>query len=110
MHPEPYLHRSRGDGRGVYCNRTINLRAIRAIGYDMDYTLIHYHVDAWERLAYEHVRKHLAELEWPVAELSFDPNLVIRGLIIDTELGNVLKANRFGFIKRASHGTRPMEF
>ena len=31
-------------GRGVFCNRTLNLRSIRAIGYDMDYTLVHYHV------------------------------------------------------------------
>jgi hypothetical protein len=34
--------------RGVYCSRTLNLRAIKAIGYDMDYTLIHYDVNAWE--------------------------------------------------------------
>ncbi len=27
--------------RRVYCNRTLNLRSIRAIGYDMDYTLVH---------------------------------------------------------------------
>ena len=26
--------------REVFCNRTLNLRAIRAIGYDMDYTLV----------------------------------------------------------------------
>lgn len=29
--------------RGIFCNRTLNMRSIRAIGYDMDYTLIHYH-------------------------------------------------------------------
>jgi hypothetical protein len=34
--------------RGVYCSRTLNLRSIKAIGYDMDYTLIHYDVNAWE--------------------------------------------------------------
>ena len=38
--------------RGIYCSRTLNLHAIQAIGYDMDYTLIHYHVQEWERLAY----------------------------------------------------------
>ena len=31
--------------RQIFCNRTLNLRAIKAIGYDMDYTLIHYRVD-----------------------------------------------------------------
>ena len=30
--------------------------------------------------------------------------------MIDTETGNLLKANRFGFVKRALHGTRPLEF
>ena len=33
--------------RQIFCNRTLNLRAIEAIGYDMDYTLIHYDVDEW---------------------------------------------------------------
>jgi len=31
--------------RSIFCNRTLNLRRIRAIGYDMDYTLVHYRVE-----------------------------------------------------------------
>lgn len=31
---------------------------------------------------------------------------VIRGLVIDKEKGNLVKADRFGYIKRAMHGTR----
>ena len=27
--------------RAVYCNRTLNLRSIKCIGYDLDYTLLH---------------------------------------------------------------------
>ncbi len=53
--------------RAIYCNRTLNLRAIGAIGYDMDYTLVHYHVAAWERRAYEHVRARLVARGWPCA-------------------------------------------
>jgi HAD superfamily 5'-nucleotidase-like hydrolase len=86
------------------------MRAIKAIGYDMDYTLIHYKVEAWEQRAYEHMRDRLVALGWPVAHLTFDPMLAMRGLIIDTEKGNLLKANRFGFVKKALHGTRPMDF
>lgn len=97
-------------GRGIYCNRTLNLRAIRAVGYDMDYTLIHYHVEAWERRAYEYLRARLVSLGWPVGQLQFEPRQVIRGLIIDTQAGNLLKANRFGFVKKAVHGTRPLEY
>ncbi len=96
-------------GRGIFCNRTLNLRSIRAIGYDMDYTLIHYRVEEWERRAYEHIRHRLAARGWPVDDLRFDPEMVIRGLVIDTEQGNLLKANRFGFVKKAVHGTRPLD-
>ncbi|MDH4350004.1 MAG: HAD-IG family 5'-nucleotidase, partial [Gemmatimonadota bacterium] len=96
--------------RGIFCSRTLNLRAIRAIGYDMDYTLVHYHVEEWERRAYEHLRRKCADLGWPVDDLRFDPTLIVRGLVIDTELGNVIKANRFGYVKRAYHGTRQLDF
>ena len=98
------------NGRGVFCNRTLNLRSIGAIGYDMDYTLVHYNVRAWEASAYAHVKRNLAAQGWPVGDLAFDPELVIRGLVIDQQLGNVVKANRFGYVKRAAHGTRMLAF
>ncbi len=96
--------------RGVFCNRTLNLRSIRAVGYDMDYTLIHYHVGEWERRAYEHTRERFIESGWPVGNLSFDPAAVTQGLTIDLELGNLVKANRFGYVIKASHGTRALDF
>jgi len=96
--------------RGIFCNRTLNLRAIRAVGYDMDYTLIHYRIEEWERRAYTYLKTKLAGLGWPVGDLEFDPTLVIRGLILDLDHGNILKANRFGYVKRAAHGTRDMAF
>jgi HAD superfamily 5'-nucleotidase-like hydrolase len=95
---------------GLFCNRTLNLRSIQAIGYDMDYTLIHYRMSEWENRAYDHLKARLLAANWPVEELEFDPNLVTRGLIIDTSKGNVLKANRFGYVKHAFHGTKPIEF
>lgn len=96
--------------RRIYCNRTLNLRSISAIGYDMDYTLVHYRFEPWERRAYEHIRRMLLQDGWPVGDLEFDPHLVTRGLVIDTELGNIVKANRFGYVMRAAHGTRMMPF
>ncbi|KAL8058159.1 hypothetical protein ABFS82_03G000600 [Erythranthe guttata] len=71
--PDPFS--SRYSPRGIFCTRTLNLRSISAIGYDMDYTLMHYNV------------------------------AVIRGLVIDKEKGNLVKADRFGYVKRAMHGT-----
>lgn len=92
--------------RGIYCNRTLNLRTISCIGYDMDYTLVQYNVMAWEGKAYAYGKEYLRNAGLPVEDLKFDPDLVIRGLIIDLELGNLVKADRFGYIKRAMHGTR----
>ncbi len=97
-------------GREVYCNRTLNLRAIKAIGYDMDYTLIHYKVDAWEQRAYAYLKQKLEDAGWPVADLEYQPRLAMRGLVIDTALGNIVKADRFGYIRLASHGTRRLPF
>ncbi len=96
--------------RQVFCNRTLNFRSIRAIGYDMDYTLVHYHVEEWEQRAYEYLKQQFLSQGWPVGDLKFDPKKVCRGLVIDTEKGNLLKTNRFGFVKRAMHGTHPLNF
>ncbi len=97
-------------GRRLFCNRTLNLRAIEAIGFDMDYTLVHYRVDEWERRAYEHLKKRLIARGFPIEDLQFDPEVAVLGLILDVELGNIVKANRFGYVKRSSHGTRMMPF
>ena len=99
-----------GTERGVFANRTLNLRSVRAIGYDMDYTLIHYDVDEWERGAFEFARRHLGSLGWPVDDLAFDPTRFTLGLTFDLDLGNLVKATRFGYVVRAQHGTRLMEF
>ncbi|KAF3620456.1 putative PTI1-like tyrosine-protein kinase 3-like isoform X1 [Capsicum annuum] len=102
--PVPY--NARHSPRGIFCSRTLNLRSISAIGYDMDYTLMHYNVMAWEGRAYDYCMENLRNVGFPVDGLAFDPDLVIRGLVIDKEKGNLVKADRFGYIKRVMHGTR----
>jgi HAD superfamily 5'-nucleotidase-like hydrolase len=96
--------------RRVYCNRTLNLRAIKAVGFDMDYTLVHYAALAWEERAYKSARDRLARRGWPVAELKGDLSGVCRGLVLDLKLGNLVKASRFGYVVRAQHGTLPLDF
>lgn len=96
--------------RRIYTNRTLNLRAIKAIGFDMDYTLIHYDVEAWERQAFSHVVRVLTSEGWPTQSLRFDHKMVIRGLVIDTLHGNLVKANRFGFVKQAYHGNHRLSY
>ncbi len=95
---------------GIFCNRTLNLRSVKAIGYDMDYTLVHYRVEEWERSAFEHARARLAERGWPVDHLVFEPDQFTLGLVFDLALGNLVKATRFGYVVRALHGTKLLGF
>jgi HAD superfamily 5'-nucleotidase-like hydrolase len=76
----------------------------------MDYTLVDYHAEVFERRVYDMAKEAFLAEGWPVEGLAFDPEMVARGLVIDTRLGNLVKANRFGFVKRAMHGTSPLDF
>ncbi len=96
--------------RGVFANRTLNLRSVRAIGYDMDYTLLHYDEDAWERAAFRHATEALGELGWPVQDLVFDSSAFSLGLIFDLDSGNLVKSTRFGYVVRSQHGSRLLPF
>ena len=42
---------------------------------------------------------------WPVQDLAFDPEMVARGLVIDTELGNLVKANPVSYTHLRAHET-----
>lgn len=94
----------------IFCNRTLNLRSVQAIGYDMDYTLVHYRVAEWEATAYRHARARLAGEGWPVETLQFDPTRYTVGLVFDLELGNLVKATRFGYVVKAMHGNELLSF
>jgi HAD superfamily 5'-nucleotidase-like hydrolase len=96
--------------RRVFCNRTLNMRSIQVVGCDMDYTLVHYDSERWERSAYAYMKRAFEARGWPVADLHFDPELVSLGLVIDVERGNLAKANRFGHVRNASHGTAMLGF
>ncbi|MCW4353854.1 HAD-IG family 5'-nucleotidase [Hoyosella sp. YIM 151337] len=96
--------------RRVYANRTLNLRSVEAIGYDMDYTLLHYRTAEWEGAAFEHAKRVLASRGYPVQDLVFEPDKYLQGLVIDLELGNLVKATRFGYVIQAQHGTQRLTF
>uniref|UniRef100_A0A8R7TTS1 Cytosolic purine 5'-nucleotidase n=1 Tax=Triticum urartu TaxID=4572 RepID=A0A8R7TTS1_TRIUA len=61
---------------------------------------------AWEGRAYDYGMANLKSMGFLVDDLEFDPDLVIRGLIMDKVKGNLVKADRFGYIKRVMHGTQ----
>jgi len=94
----------------VFCNREINMQQIRAIGFDMDYTLAQYNL-AFELLAYDGAKLKLVDtLGYPpaVAEFEYDSTYFRRGLVIDKERGNVIKMDRHKYVRQAYHGFSPL--
>ena len=91
--------------RKIFTNQSLSMKKIKAIGYDMDYTLIHYHTELWEELAYNTIVEYLKKHHMSMPKTKFDPELVIRGLIIDRKYGNILKVCQYGQVKLAYHGT-----
>jgi HAD superfamily 5'-nucleotidase-like hydrolase len=98
---------------GIYVNRTLNMKQIAAIGFDMDYTLVRYDSEAFEEMTYKEIQKKLVENKnYPkeVASLKFQFNMAIRGLVIDKPHGNVLKLSTYSRVKHAYHGMTEMDF
>ncbi len=98
---------------GIYVNRTLNLKQIAAIGFDMDYTLVRYNSGAFEEMTYREIKKKLLEVKkYPkeINSLKFKFNLAMRGLVIDKPMGNVLKLSTFSKVKIAYHGLSEMDF
>ena len=96
----------------VFVNRTLNLKKIRYIGFDMDHTLIRYHSEAFEELSFQAIKDKLIAKDYPeaVRNLQFDFQKAIRGLTIDKKRGNLLKLNRHSAIRSSFHGLRPIDF
>ncbi|KAL6511765.1 hypothetical protein OROGR_021362 [Orobanche gracilis] len=98
-------------GKQIFCNRSLNMRNIVAVGFDMDYTLAQYRPETFESLAYEGtVKKLVNDLGYPteLLELSFDWTYMIRGLVLDKLRGNILKMDRHKYVKVAYHGFREL--
>ena len=97
----------------VYVNRILNMKKIKAIGFDMDYTLVRYNTENFERLTYSLVKQNLVKvLGYPkeVLDLEFDFHLVQQGLVIDKLRGNLLHVSRFGKVKKSQHGLSALPF
>ena len=97
----------------IYTNRVLNLSQIKAIGFDMDYTLVEYHTRQFEAYVHQSVLECLVKHKGYTKEilsLSFDYDQVIQGLVIDRSAGNILKLSRFGKVKQAFHGTKELTY
>lgn len=96
--------------RRVYCNRNLRLDQIKAVGFDMDYTLAIYRQAEMDRLSIEATVGKLVDRGYPEELLSmrYRTDFPIRGLLIDRKLGNVLKMDRYRYVKTAYHGFRKL--
>jgi hypothetical protein len=91
----------------IFCNRELKLSGIRAIGFDMDYTLAQYQQPAFDKLAFDGaIKKLVHSFGYPeeLLDVEYDHTQWTRGLIIDTQRGNFLKIDRHKYVRVAYHG------
>lgn len=76
----------------------------------MDYTLAVYHQQEMDRQSIEATIDKLIARGYPDAlrYMPYRTNFPIRGLLVDRKLGNVLKMDRYKYVKRAYHGMREL--
>jgi len=98
--------------RRIFCNRNLRLADTELIGFDMDYTLALYNQRRLEKLSIELTLSKLIDnhgYSEEIRALNYDPDLAIRGLVVDTGQGNVFKMDRFGHVGRCYHGLVSLE-
>ena len=96
----------------VFVNRNLRFSQITAIGFDLDHTLAHYDALAIEKLAFEVTKRKLVEKRGYPREIlraAYDPEFVIRGLMVDKLRGNAIKIDYFRYVARAFHGRRKLD-
>src|SRR5208283_2883531 len=97
--------------RRIFVNRNLRMDQIRAVGFDMDYTIARYFRQPIEELAYRLTIDKLVARGYAesIRRLHYDGTFVIRGLTVDKQLGNIIKVDRHNHVGRAFHGHRPLD-
>ncbi|MBI9098999.1 MAG: HAD-IG family 5'-nucleotidase [Spirochaetaceae bacterium] len=89
------------------------MKQIKIIGFDMDYTLVRYHTEEFEKLTHQLAAVRLVDsFGYPesVGKLKFDFQRAIVGLVIDVRNGNLMQVSRHGKVKIAYHGLQPLDY
>jgi 5'-nucleotidase len=105
-HPAPSLTIPRADR--VFANRNLRMGTIDWVGFDMDYTLAIYRQAAMDALSIHLMAERLVARGYPefLRDLEFDTAFPIRGLVVDTKFGNILKMDRHKLVSKGYHGTK----
>jgi 5'-nucleotidase len=104
-------HREVPRAREIFVNRNLRMDRVEAVGFDMDYTLAMYHLVRLETLAFRMTLDRMIEGRgYPadVGTLRYDPEFVIRGLVVDKLHGNIFKMDRHNHVGHCYHGRRPL--
>ena len=97
----------------VYINRTLNLKKIQLIGFDMDYTLVDYDTRAFEKMTHRFALERLiSAFGYPesIRNLPFDYDRAIVGLVIDKRNGYLLQLSRYNKVKAAYFGLEEVPY
>ncbi len=97
----------------VFVNRILNMKQIKYIGLDMDHTLIRYKTKNFETLVYQLIVEELINnKKYPktIKKFNFNFDDAIRGLVVDSKNGNILKLSRYGAIRQSYHGTKKISY
>lgn len=97
----------------VFVNRMLNLKKIKVIGFDMDYTLVAYKTEELESTTHRlTIETLISEQHYPeeIRKLKFDFQRSIVGLVIDKKNGNLLQLSRYGKVKTSFHGLKEIDY
>ncbi len=97
----------------IFVNRTLNLKKVRYMGFDMDHTLVRYHTHEFEELTHRKtLEKLVSDRGYPesILTIPFEYQRVVRGLVIDRKNGNLLKLSMRGAVRISFHGTRKIDY
>ncbi|MCP4292298.1 MAG: HAD-IG family 5'-nucleotidase [bacterium] len=107
-----FSDRMAAPGRRIFTNRNLRMESIEAIGFDMDHTLAVYNTENFNHLCFDLALERLISdhgYEASIRTVRWDPDAVIRGLIVDKQEGNLLKLDAYNHVTRARRGFRFLE-
>ena len=94
----------------IFVNRSLKMANVEWIGFDMDYTLALYDRGAMDSLLIGLLIDRLRDKGFPRehTRMDIDTSFPIRGLVIDTRYGHVLKLDRYRLVQKGYHGLRAL--
>lgn len=95
----------------IFCNIELNMEQIKAIGFDMDFTLAQYTIE-FDLLAYNGaIHKLIHYHNYPSllsTDLQYQRDISRRGCMIDKKRGNILKLDQHRYVRAVEHGLTPL--